>query len=44
MNFLSVRPLHLRSPARDAASLTADRALDDFGVSFTRTIAFTGLV
>jgi hypothetical protein len=40
---LSVRPLHSRSPARDTASLTADRALDDFGFPFTRAIAFTGL-
>jgi hypothetical protein len=39
-----VRPLQLRSPTRDAASLTADRALDDFGFPFTRAIALTGLV
>ncbi len=33
-DFLGLRPLHLRSPARDAASLAADRTLD-FGVPLT---------
>src|SRR5438034_10280388 len=40
---LPVGCAQLRLPAQDAASFTADRALD-FGFPFTRTFALTGLV
>ena len=44
MKFLGVRPLQLRSPARDAASLTADRTLDfGFAVALTDHVHVLGV-